>query len=64
MSKKLKEWYLGLPQKDAQPMQKEIMTRCFISRSVFYNWINGVTKVPEVCKPIINEIAGKDVFEN
>ncbi len=64
MNKKLKDWYLDLPQKDVLAKQKEIIDRCFITRAVFYNWIKGATKVPEVCRPIINEIAGEQLIYN
>lgn len=63
MKQNLKEWYLSLPQREALPKQQEIINRCYITRAVFYNWINGVTEVPKVCRPIINRIAGYNVFD-
>ncbi|VBB45189.1 conserved hypothetical protein [uncultured Paludibacter sp.] len=44
-------------------IRRKIINKCKINDQIFRNWKNGITAVPELAKPIINEIAGYEVFE-
>lgn len=59
----LKQWWNSVPIGQAKEMRTQIIERCKISPFVFVNWINGRTQVPELAKPIINDIAGKNIYE-
>jgi len=50
--------YKNLPHSEKQhiAIRAQIIERCKISQSVFYNWICGTTSVPHWAKPRISEI--------
>lgn len=52
----------ALTVKDYADVRKKIIKECKITDQVFRHWKNGNTAVPELAKPIINEIAGYNVF--
>jgi hypothetical protein len=73
MSKKvigeLKKWYDNeIPYAQREHYRELIIKRCILNKehrlqlSTFYNWIKGTASVPELAKPIIEEIAGKKIF--
>jgi hypothetical protein len=74
MSKKviseLKKWYDGeIPYAQREYYRELIMERCILNKerrlqlATFYNWIKGTACVPELAKPIIEEIAGTKIFD-
>ena len=46
-----------------QKQRAQIIEQCKITPQIFLNWKNGLTEVPELAKPVINEISGKQVYE-
>ena len=56
------DWIGSIPVKDYDSTRKAIIRRCHITPQVFRHWKNGNSAVPELAKPIINEIAGYNVF--
>ncbi len=58
-----KEFLEALTVKDYAEKRRQIIKECKISEQVFRNWKLGITAVPELAKPIINEIAGYQVFK-
>ena len=59
----LKRWWKSVPIGQAKEVRNQISERCKSSPFVWGNWINGRTQVPELAKPIINEIAGKNIYD-
>lgn len=49
--------------KDYNDVRKRIIRECKITDQVYRNWRNGNSSIPELAKPIINEIAGYEVFK-
>ncbi|MDX9696246.1 MAG: hypothetical protein RBT49_10695 [Bacteroidales bacterium] len=47
---------------DYYETRKKIMHECKITEHQFRHWKNGRTRIPELAKEKINEIAGKTVF--
>jgi len=43
-------------------IKKEIISRCLINEQIFRNWNSGRTEIPERYYATINEIFGKDIF--
>jgi hypothetical protein len=65
----LKKWYDNeITYAQREHYRELIMERCILNKerrlqlSTFYNWIKGTASVPELAKPIIEEIAGKKIF--
>lgn len=59
----LKDYLEELTVVDYYEKRKEIITKCKINNQIFRNWKNGITQVPELAKPIINQIANHEVFK-
>ena len=59
----LREWVYSLPYSEVNQKRDEIITRCKITPYVWLNWLAGRTPVPELAKPVVNDIANKNVFE-
>lgn len=59
----LKEWISGLTLGEYEKKIEMIVKRCFIKKSTFQNWRYGLCKIPALAKPIINEIAEKEIFK-
>jgi len=57
-----KEWIENLPVKDYFETKTLVIQKCYITPQVFRHWKNGNSAIPELAKPIINEIAGYEVF--
>jgi hypothetical protein len=55
---KLYDVYMNLPRKEGYhvKIRDRIVFDCKISTYVFYNWINGITIIPPLAKPIIANI--------
>ena len=58
-----KEFIESLAVRDYTAVRRKIITDCKITDQIFRNWKNGYSAVPELAKPIINEIAGYQVFD-
>ena len=65
----LKRWYDGeIPYAQREYYRDLIMERCVLNKerrlqlATFYNWLKGTASVPELAKPLIEEIAGKKIF--
>lgn len=39
-----------------------IIAKCMITRQIFNHWKTGVTKVPKLARPIIEDIAKQEIF--
>lgn len=39
-----------------------IIKKCSITDDIWRNWLAGRTNIPNLAKPIINEVAGSDIF--
>ncbi|NLI72784.1 MAG: hypothetical protein GX361_08680 [Bacteroidales bacterium] len=57
-----KDFVESLPVRDYSKVRRKIIDDCKITDQIFRNWKNGYSRVPELAKPIINEIAGYEVF--
>lgn len=55
-------WLNSIPQGDFKSIKREVMNRCLITRQTFYNWEKG-TNIPEIKKNIINQIAGRKIYD-
>ena len=60
---KLTEWLESLPVRDYKLTIGKIVEKCFIKKSTLNNWRYDLCKIPPLAKPIIEEIAGKEIFE-
>jgi len=64
-NKNLKQKYMNLSRADKYhiKVRNEIIAKCKINTAIFYNWVKGITPVPELAKPIIAEIFKMQVAE-
>lgn len=53
----------SIPVGDYKDVKDQIIEKCHITDDVWSNWLSGRTSIPELAKPIINEVAKRDVFE-
>lgn len=62
---KFSEVYMNLPRQNKFNVRKrnEIVTECKISTTIFYNWLKGITSIPELAKPIIAKQLNMTVSE-
>ena len=62
----LKEWFETLPLGQTKEIRAEITSRCKITDPIWSNWLRGVTRVPELAKDVLNDIAcresGKTIY--
>ena len=58
-----KNWLFGLPTEQFEPTKQEICDKCYKSRQVINAWIAGRTEIPDIALPVINGIAGKEIFK-
>lgn len=59
-SEQFKRWFVMLPIMDAFPIRDQIKEKCGWSTQVWYNKINGVTRLSISEMTIIAQVAGKD----
>ena len=53
----LKKWYYKLSASDSRKAREAIIRRCgIVSRNVFYNWLNGRTRIPITQQYVIDQI--------
>lgn len=57
------EWIKTIPVGEYEPVRKKIIEDCKITTQIFRHWKCGNSKVPVLAQPIINEIAGRDIFK-
>jgi len=58
-----REYMRSVPNGEYCSIKNKIITKCHISDEIWRNWLNGRTAVPKLAKPIIEEIAGRKIFE-
>ncbi|OJV39612.1 MAG: hypothetical protein BGO29_04500 [Bacteroidales bacterium 36-12] len=58
----LKDWLDSLTVLEYPIIRKEIIDKCKITEQKFRHWKAGNSRVPVLAQEIINEIAGKAVF--
>lgn len=58
-----REWTESLAVGAYRDIRRDVIDRCKINGTIFRNWRLGITAVPELAKPIINEIAGYEVYK-
>ncbi|MDD3079582.1 MAG: hypothetical protein PHH37_10835 [Paludibacter sp.] len=56
------EWVNSITVGDYKRIKGQIIDQCKISDQIFRHWKCGNTKIPFWAQPIINKIAGKDIF--
>lgn len=57
------EWINSIPVGDYQKVRGKIIKDCKITDQIFRHWKCGNSKVPVLAQPIINEIAGRNIFK-
>jgi hypothetical protein len=57
-------WIKTIPVGDYDHIRHEIISKCKITNQIFTHWKLGNTKVPPLAQPIVNEIAGRNIFDN
>jgi len=55
-------WIKSVPVGDYTRVRQEVITRCKINAQIFRFWRAGITRVPVLAQPIIEEIAGSKIF--
>lgn len=56
------DWLKTIPMGSFDEIRNRIIHECKINDQVFRHWKAGNSRVPELAKPIIEEIAGKLIF--
>lgn len=56
------DWIKNVPVGEYAEVRKRILSDCKITEQVFRHWKCGNSKVPVLAQPFINEIAGKNIF--
>ena len=59
----LKNYMDSIPMGDYRDIKDLIILKCCITDSIWKNWLSGRTAIPELAQPIINTIAGRNIFE-
>lgn len=60
----LREFLDNVPHKDYKIWRQKIADICMVSSEVVRFWLIGATKIPRICKHIIEEAAGKKIFSH
>jgi hypothetical protein len=50
---KMKEVYMKLSQIDGPIIRDKIIAECGITKPIFYNWMDGKTPVPKLCRIVV-----------
>lgn len=58
------DWIKTIPVGEYEPVRSQIIKQCKITTQIFRHWKCGNSKVPVLAQPIINEIAGRNIFKN
>ena len=62
MNEEFTNYLNGIPFGDYKKTCDKIIAECKINPEIFKNWKSGRTAIPELAKPIIEEIARKTIF--
>jgi len=62
-NKSFREWYQSLPYNKVRGVREDVQKYCGIQMATFYRWLSGKTPIPHTAQVIINQVAGKKVFE-
>lgn len=57
------DWINTIPVGDLPNIKARVIDECMITDQVFKHWKSGNSKVPRLAQPIINAIAGKQIFK-
>lgn len=57
-----RNWLDSIPTGDYNDVRLRVIEECLINDQIFRHWKAGNSKVPNLAKPIIEEIAGKPIF--
>lgn len=57
-----KTWWLAVPNGMVRIYRDQIKKQCGITSVVFYHWFMGNSEIPTLALPIIEKIAGVEVF--
>jgi len=60
---KFREWLDTIPTGQFNAIRFRVINECKITDQIFKHWKCGNSKVPVLAWPIINEIAGIEVFK-
>ena len=58
----LNEFLDNVPHKDYKIWKQRIAELCMVSPAVIRFWLDGSTKIPRICKRIIEDAAGRKIF--
>jgi hypothetical protein len=50
----MKKVYMALPKAQADLSRKRIIEICGVNHTIFFNWMNGITPVPKLCRCVIS----------
>ncbi|MDH6355439.1 hypothetical protein M2132_001782 [Dysgonomonas sp. PH5-45] len=59
----LKQFMNSIPMGIYKDTKDQIIEECHITEDIWVNWLSGRTRIPELAKPVINKIAGRNIFE-
>jgi hypothetical protein len=54
----MKEAYFSLPANKNKAIRDAIVVECGITKTIFYNWMDGKTPVPKLCKIVVSQHFG------
>lgn len=57
------DWINSVAVGDLPKVRAKVIQKCKISKQVFRHWRAGNSKVPTLAKPIVEKIAGKQIFK-
>ncbi len=56
-------WYQELGSRQFRQLFKSVIIRkCSITEDIFYNWLTGRSEIPQLAKPIIEQVVGVALF--
>ena len=56
------QWYDFIPWKQLTIVNSELQSQLHVSRQTIANYYKGHTEIPELAIPVINAVAGRDIF--
>lgn len=58
------KWWDGLSLKVAPAIRQGLIQKCQVKAYTLSDWRRGRSEIPELLLPVINEVAGKDIFNS
>ncbi len=58
----LRNYIRNLKVCEARDISKRLASECKVPLHTFYNWRNGICRIPELAKDKIEEVAGITIF--